>query len=269
MNSKINKTLEENFHDKWASSININNIDVNNFFNVPTAPENIYILRNLGNIKNKKILDLGCGAGEAAVFFATKGANVTATDISQNMLNAVNELAKKYSVKVNTVKSDSDKINLPDNTFDIVYASNLLHHININFTLNEVKRILKNGGIFVSWDPIAHNPLINYYRKIATNVRTTDEHPIKINDIKIFKKFFKLKSVKGFWFFTLFIFIKYYFIDKIDPNKDRYWKKIINDYVQIKALYKFLYTFDKVILKIFPFLKWLCWNIVIIAKVKK
>ena len=39
-----------------------------------------------------------------------------------------------------------------------------------------------------SWDPLKYNFFINVYRKIATDVRTEDEHPLSIEDINLIKK---------------------------------------------------------------------------------
>ena len=85
----------------------------------------------------------------------------------------------------------------PDSTFDVVYAANLLHHVDIEETLIEAKRILKPDGVFVSWDPLAHNPVINIYRRLAMGVRTEDEHPLKMKEIAFFKKHFKISAVLG------------------------------------------------------------------------
>ncbi|MEM4336809.1 MAG: class I SAM-dependent methyltransferase [Candidatus Woesearchaeota archaeon] len=256
---------EEIFHDAWATSIKLSDIKVNEFFEASTAPENRFIIKKLGNIRNKKILDMGCGAGEAAVYFAKKGANVIATDISQEMLSIVKNLAKLYKVNVKTFKCPSHKTPFPNDSFDIVYAANLLHHVNIEETLKEVKRILKKGGIFVSWDPLGHNPIINVYRKIAKEVRTPDEHPLKMGDLKIFKKYFCSVEYKTTWFFTLWIFLRYYFIERIDPNKERYWKKILIDHKKLEKTYYRLEKIDNLFLKLFPFMRRFCWNITIIA----
>ena len=102
----------------------------------------------LGEIKGKKLLDLGCGAGEAAVYFAKNGADVTATDISAQMLDLVQHVSKRHGVEVKTIKSFSHHIEVLDNTYDIVYAANLLHHVDLDRTLAEITRVLKKGGIW-------------------------------------------------------------------------------------------------------------------------
>ena len=261
------KTLreEEFFHDKWAGSINIDEVMVDESFEACTAAENRLIIKKLGDLSGKKILDLGCGAGEASIYLAKKGAQVTATDISKGMLEVVNKVAQKHNVEVFTKQSYSHQIDFDDETFDIVYAANLLHHVDIELTILEVFRVLKNGGIFVSWDPLAHNPIINIYRQIAKEVRTDDEHPLKFSDLKTFRKHFRVVETYTTWLFTLWIFIKFFFGDKINPNKERYWKKIIIEHKKLENLYFPLEKLDHIILKIFPFLRRYCWNIVVLS----
>jgi len=261
---EIKKEIE--FHDEWAKSIDEKTVMVDEFFEACTSPENRKILKYLGDVKDKKILDLGCGAGEAAVYFAKKGADVTAVDISEGMLNVVERVAKLHGVSVKTKACIAPYLDFNNEEFDIVYAANLLHHVDIEETLKEVKRVLKKGGIFVSWDPLHHNPLIRVYRKIATKVRTEDEHPLKISDLKVFKKYFSHVEYDATWFLTLWIFLRFYFIERVDPNKERYWKKILLEHKRLENTYKRLEKIDNILLNLFPFLKRYCWNIVTFCK---
>jgi len=257
---------EEKFHDAWAGSINVNDLLIEESFEAVTAPENRIICAKLGRIKGKKILELGCGAGEASVFFAKRGAIVTATDISSGMLNVAKKLAKRHNTHLKTVQCFSNKTPFKEESFDIVYAANLLHHVVSDDTLKEVRRVLKKGGVFVSWDPLDHNFFINVYRRIATQVRTADEHPIQFPQLKKLNTYFKRVEIETTWFFTLLIFFKFYFIDRINPNKERYWKKIISDHKKIEKMYSFLERVDIILLKLVPGLKKYCWNVVIYAK---
>lgn len=265
----MDKTIlkkEEDFHDNWAKQTDLDNILVDEYFESCTTPENKYIINKLGDLKGKKLLDIGCGLGESSVYFAKKGAIVTASDISLEMLNLSLRLAKKHNVNIETLKCQSDKIPVEDNSYDVIYAGNILHHVNLEDTIKEIHRILRGGGgQFVSMDPLVHNPAINIYRKLAKEVRTEDEHPIKMSELKLFKKYFNNVEYDCFWLFTNFIFVKYYFIDKVNPNEERYWKKIIKDAHDIEKLYCRLEKIDNIVKKVFPFLKRYCWNIAIIS----
>lgn len=257
---------EEHFHDAWADSINIDEVMVDESFEACTSPENRIILRKLGDIKGKKLLDLGCGAGEAAVYFAKKGADVTAVDVSDGMLNMVKRVAERHNVNLQTKQSYSHKIDFNDETFDIVYAANLLHHVDIEKTIKEIHRVLKKDGVFVSWDPLAYNPIINIYRWIAIKVRTEDEHPLRWKDLRLFNKFFPHVNRKYFWLSTLTIFVIMAIIQKRNPNKERYWKVIIDEAERWERFYRPLELLDRIIMRVIPPLRLWCWNVVIIAR---
>ncbi len=256
---------EEEFHDSWAESIDINNILVDEFFEACTSPENRIIIERLGDLHGKKVLELGCGAGEAAVYFAKKGANVTATDISTGMLRVLEKVAKRHGTSVTTKQTASDHLDFPDESFDIVYAANLLHHVEIDSTLAEVERVLKPGAVFAAWDPLAHNPLINIYRRMATEVRTDNEHPLRMSDLQLFKNRFAQVTYETTWLFALWIFIRFFIIERVNPNRERYWKKILTEHQRLEREYTFLSKIDRLVIKLLPFLKRYCWNIVIIA----
>lgn len=258
---------EEEFHDQWADSIDPAEILVDKSFTGSTSPEGAWIIATLGNVQGKRILELGSGAGEGAVYFAKQGGEVTATDLSSGMLGVVQKVAELHNVHVNTAVCSADDLSqFADNSFDIVYAANLLHHVDIGACLDEVKRVLKPGGQAAFWDPVAHNPVINVYRKMAEGVRTPDEHPIKRSDMALFKKRFSEVNYSFFWLTALIVFIKFWLIDRIHPSADRYWKLIITREQELRPYMSKLMWFDRVILKLVPILGWWCWNIAIVVR---
>ena len=114
------------------------------------------------------------------------------------------KLAEKNSTTVTTHLADAEDLGLSHKQqYDIIYTGNLLHHVDIEKMIMNIKPHLKPEGIFVSWDPLAYNPAINIYRMIATDVRTPDEHPLKWRDIKLFDKYFSNVERRYFWFSTL------------------------------------------------------------------
>ena len=264
---EYNNNFEAEFHDKWAEIEDPEKIEVELINEASTSPEMRFITKQIGNFNGKKILDVGCGLGEVSIYFALKGANVTALDISSGMLKKTSQLAKLNGVKIKTHLATAEDFNFSDNEkFDVIYMGNCLHHANIDRSMKNVVSHLNKDGIFLSWDPIAYNPIINIYRLIATKVRTPDEHPLKLSDIKLIKNYFKFSETNYFWFTTLIIFVLMFIVQFKNPNKERFWKTVIYESKKWEWLYKPLERLDKIILKLFPPLKLLCWNVVIFGK---
>ncbi len=257
---------EKQFHDQWASTIDVEGIKVKDYFEACTAPENRFILRHMGDIRGKLLLDLGCGAGENSVYFAKKGARCVASDYSPGMVEVALQLAAANHVQIQGRTMNAIALDCPDNTFDFVYASNLLHHLpDPQAAIREMYRVLKPGGKACFWDPLRHNPIINVYRRIATKVRTEDETPLDINIVNFVRSHFSKTTYDTFWLATLWIFLRFYLVEKVDPNKERYWKKIIIEQARLKPEYQRLEKLDDILKKI-PGMKRFAWNIAVVAR---
>ncbi len=256
---------ERQFHNFWAAAIDVEGIRVQDYFEACTAPENRFILRHMGEMTGKRLLDLGCGAGENSVYFAKKGALCVASDYSPGMVEVARQLATANGVRIEGCTANAMALEFPDNTFDFVYASNLLHHLpSPKLAIMEMHRVLKPGGKACFWDPLKHNPIINVYRRIATKVRTEDETPLDINIVDFVKSQFSTTTYDTFWLATLWIFLQFYLVEKVNPNRERYWKKIIIEQERLQPQYQQLEKLDTILKKI-PLLKRLAWNIAVVA----
>jgi SAM-dependent methyltransferase len=260
---------EEAFHDSWASSVDSTLIDVIKSNEVCTAPEMRFITSQAQPLKGKRLLDVGCGLGEASVYFARLGAQVTSLDLSEGMLQCTKKLSLQNGVEVETHKASAESFDLGERKFDLIYVGNLFHHVDIEDTIIKIKRHLAPNGRLLSWDPVAYNPLINIYRRIATDTRTPDEHPLRKSDVEIFEKHFAKVNVRFFWLTTLVIFILMFAVQRRNPNKERFWKKVVDEGDKWKYLYVPLEKLDRALLTVFPFLGWLCWNVVVTAESPK
>jgi len=98
-----------------------------------------------------KVLELGCGPGRNAIYFAEKGCLVDAVDLSQESIQWATERAKEKNVHVNFIYNNIFDLQIEEGTYDIVYDSGCFHHIaphrRMNY-INLVKKALKPGGYF-------------------------------------------------------------------------------------------------------------------------
>jgi 2-polyprenyl-3-methyl-5-hydroxy-6-metoxy-1,4-benzoquinol methylase len=254
---------EATFHDAWASTTKLEDILVKECFEAPTALENQFILRKMGNLARKRLLDIGAGLGESSVYFALHGAQVTTTDISPLMVEKVLQLGAKYGVEIDGIVSTVESLNVPENRFDFVYIANTIHHVHDRSQLfAQIHRALKPGGLFFSYDPLAYNPAINLYRRIATKVRTPDERPLTRADLRLARTYFDNVGHREYWIATLLLFVKYYAVDRVHPNEDRYWKRILKEKPEDLRWWQPLLYLDSVLLRI-PGVQWLAWNTVL------
>jgi len=256
---------EEAFHDAWASAVDPASVPVRESFTLPTCPENRWLHSQLGDVRGKTVLELGTGLGEAATWFAMHGAQVIATDLSGGMLALAGRVAARHGAALLPAQMDGACLALANASVDVVYAANTLHHVDQARCIAEVHRVLRPGGVAVFWDPLRYNPAINVYRRMATAVRTEDEHPLGVDDLRLLRRTFHRVDARFFWLATLGVFVWFYAGLRIHPNAERYWKKIITDYAAIAPLYRALAALDAVLLRI-PGLRWWAWNIAVVCR---
>jgi SAM-dependent methyltransferase len=191
-----------------------------------------------------------------------QGADVTTVDVSPEMVRTAVELGERYGVKLHGVVSSGEELNVTQESFDIVYIANTIHHVADRPALFEqIRRALRPGGKFYSIDPLAYNPAINVYRVMATKVRTPDETPLKFCDLRLARKYFANVHHREFWICTLALFFKYFLIDRVHPNEDRYWKRIYKETSETLRWWMPLLWMDALLTRT-PLVRWLSWNIV-------
>jgi ubiquinone/menaquinone biosynthesis C-methylase UbiE len=104
----------------------------------------------VGDVKQKDILDAGCGEGYLSRIFAKSGASVVAVDYSKNML----EIARKKTPKELNIEyryGNCENLDfLEDESFDIIVSNMVIQDLeNYKAAINEMYRLLVNGGSFV------------------------------------------------------------------------------------------------------------------------
>ena len=124
-------------------------------------------LKLLGNLKGKKVLEVGCGGAQCGIAMAKKGAKVTGIDISEEQLKFAKKLAEKNKVNIKFIQRDFKKFpEVKSNSQDIVFSAFALQYAdNLLETFKEIYRTLKKKGIFVfSLDHPFFNAMIDEKR---------------------------------------------------------------------------------------------------------
>lgn len=117
------------------------------------AAANRYLLFDaVKALKIKKVLDVGCGAGQELFPFLEKSdAFCVGIDIAPELGQITNEIFTdtEFSDRVKFVRSKGEKLPFADESFDIVLCRVALPYMNNRETITEVARILKPGGVFL------------------------------------------------------------------------------------------------------------------------
>jgi hypothetical protein len=108
--------------------------------------------------------------------------------------------------------------------------------------------------------------MIKIYRRLATEVRTADEHPLSMKELQLFDRYFSQVEYRCFWLFSLWIFVHFFLVERVHPGKERYWKKIIAEHERLQSMYAPLEGLDRYFLGHFPFLRRWCWNVAVVAR---
>ena len=119
-----------------------------------TPPELLVELVDSGKVQPCKAIDLGCGAGNYAIYLAGRGFEVTGVDFSPTAIRIAKENAEKKGVKCNFFVADAvDELGKINQTWDFAYDWGLLHHIlpeQRQKYVKSVSRILNPKGKFLS-----------------------------------------------------------------------------------------------------------------------
>lgn len=110
-----------------------------------------------------KVLEIGCGTGLFTEKVSKSGAQIIATDLSEDLLL----VARKKNIP-NCVfeEADAHQLKYADASFDIVFGSSIIHHLDMMISLKEVYRVLKPGGKMVFAEPNMINPQILVQKNI-------------------------------------------------------------------------------------------------------
>lgn len=141
-----------------------------------------------------RALEYGAGIGGDGFDLARRGVSVTGIDISPVAVDMANKAVMEQGIDPLACRyreMDAEHLDLPDRSFDLVFGSGILHHLNLEASFAEIARVLAPGGKAVFFEPMGHNPAINLYRRMTPSMRSPDEHPLLKTDIESARRWFE------------------------------------------------------------------------------
>ena len=196
------KNRERLFHNKAFSEGTRDRLE--KYYTVVEASRGYYMDRLRAIAPGNLVLEYGCGPGSMAFLLGHLGATVIGIDISEVAVRQAAERAHHEGLEsVSFRVMDAEALQFESNTFDLICGTGILHHLDLRRSYAEIARTLKPNGVAVFTEPLGHNPFINLYRKLTPSMRTVDEHPLHMADLrlagqyfgKVEKRYFHLNSL--------------------------------------------------------------------------
>jgi len=123
----------------------------------------------------QKVLEIGCGMGYFTCSLASSGAEITAIDISPDLLEVARRDCPAENVSFEV--QNAYAMTYADKSFDSVVGSSVLHHLEIDAALNEVHRVLKAGGSIYFTEPNMMNPQIAVQKNVPAIKKRLGDSP--------------------------------------------------------------------------------------------
>jgi len=157
-------------------------------------------------IKDKIVLELGCGAGFGANYLAKRGSKlVVAGDISEEALGHCHRYSGKQGLEF--VRLDATKLLFPADSFDVIIAFELIEHLKqYEDFLSECKRVLTDDGVLICstpnkkiTSPVFNKPLFKHHIKEFSLDELTSLVQSYFSNVSVYGQRFLTKRSKFEW----------------------------------------------------------------------
>lgn len=191
------ETREKEFHDKIFAEKT--RAKVAPFYALAAASRQYYEKRLLRDCRGRRVLEYGCGTGSKAYLLAENGARVVGIDISEEAIRQSSDRARRLGLDgIEFLEMSAQELKFEDRSFDLICGSGILHHLDLPQAYREISRVLTEQGVGIFYEPLGHNPAINWYRNRTPDLRTADEHPLLMDDLELARRYFSELRVSYF-----------------------------------------------------------------------
>ena len=161
-----------------------------------------YSYELLGDLKGRKLLEIGCGMGDQLAYFASRGAEVVGIDVSQESLIFAQRMLQEQKLTGKVLEMSAEKLEFKDNSFDLIYINSALMHVDHQKVLQECRRVLKKGRALIILEPLKYNPLMMVYRLFSPYRKTKPQY-MSVGEFRMLAEEFWEYVHREFYFFSL------------------------------------------------------------------
>ena len=120
------------------------------------------VRRFLKDHQSRRVLEIGCGSGILTQGIAHNGLRLWAVDIAPELL----KIARDSGISALFLRASLDRLPFPDDSFDAVIGDGILHHVDLEPALREIRRVLRPQGAALFFEPNMLNPQIFLERHV-------------------------------------------------------------------------------------------------------
>jgi len=121
-------------------------------WNIQDPPELLVKVVESGKVTPCRAVDVGCGAGNYAIWLASKGFQVTGIDVSEKAIKIARDQAQQKGVDCEFLVGDLVSLDFePEGVFQFAYDWEVLHHVfpeERGVYIANISKILEPGGIY-------------------------------------------------------------------------------------------------------------------------
>ena len=158
----------------------------------------------LGDVRGKRLLDVGCGLGENSLLFARWGAQVTGVDVSGASLAVARQRAAEFglSERVSFIESPIELLDSAQGSYDILWCAAFLHHVldRLDEVCNVLKKLVAPQGFVLFSEPVRLSRAVKLLRKLTPipTGGTPDERPLERHDLEVINSSFDMEEPRVF-----------------------------------------------------------------------
>lgn len=162
-----------------------------------------YAYHLLGDVRGRRVLDFGCGSGENAVLLARRGAQVYGMDISHDLIKLAAQRLRLNNINsgVHLFVASAHDMALADESVDVIFGMNILHHLKLPLVAREVRRVLRRSGRLIFQEPVRNSKLFRLVRNLipyrSPNV-SPFERPLTDAELRDFASGYSQYSQRAF-----------------------------------------------------------------------